>query len=440
MFVKEGDSVMIAGYVRVSTQKQADDGVSIEMQQQMIIRHAKMLELIDNDNGIKFYIDDGFSGSTLERPEMKRLINDIKNKRINILIAYDLSRISRDIFDSNKFLNMSEKYNVIIKCLYDDVSIATATSRFGTNIKILTNQYEREKIVERTNDSLKSIADSGRYPCGGRPTYGYYRGDDKNLYVDEEQAEVVRKVFDMAVRGYNMRDIVDYIRGATKKVKPYENTIMRMLQNVRYKGELEYKGKVYTNLVPAIVDEATFNKANYNFRRTKPDKDSGYLFDGLVVCSKCNSIMRCSHGINHQGKRYYYYICSQCKKQISQLKLEKQFIQLDKHTNSVKVYRDKLMSRRRSLKLKIDKVNERYQIDEIEDDEFYRLAVILDKQLDSLNRRIEGMGSVKFEEWWDIQSKIDYVKSRVDYILFEFSNKEIKNIKYIEYTECEEVD
>ncbi len=429
---------MIAGYVRVSTQRQADEGVSIEMQQQMIIRHAKMLEMIENDHEITFYIDDGYSGSTLERPEMKKLIRDIKSKRVNVVIAYDLSRISRDIFDSNKFLNMSDKYEVVIKCLYDDVNITTATSRFGTNIKILTNQYEREKIIERTNDSLQSIADSGRYPCGGRPTYGYTRGSDKNLYINEEQATVVKRVFDMAVRGYDMSDIIDYIRGATNEVKAYEDTIMRMLKNIRYKGELEFKGKIYNNLVPAIVDEATFRKANYNFRKMKPNKDSNYIFDGRVVCSSCNTILRCYQGNNGQGKKYYYYICNDCKKRISQVKLEKQFIELDKNTNSFKLYRDKLMSRRRNLRVKIGKVNEKYQIDEIEDDEYYRLAVILDKQLEDLNRKIESMGTVKFEEWWDNKRKADYIRARVNYIVFELTKIEIKNIKYNDYVECED--
>lgn len=99
---------------------------------------------------------------------MQRMIDDIKLKKIDILFSYDLSRISRDLFDSNLFLNILKKYGVIFKCLYEDAKIETAGDRFSTNLKILNNQYERERVVERTNDSLQAIADSGRYPIGGK--------------------------------------------------------------------------------------------------------------------------------------------------------------------------------------------------------------------------------------------------------------------------------
>lgn len=89
----------IAGYLRVSTLKQAEDGVSIEMQKRIIINHCEMLEIISDESEIKWYIDDGWSAKSLERPAMRSLIGDIKTRQMDLIIAYDMSRISRDIMD-----------------------------------------------------------------------------------------------------------------------------------------------------------------------------------------------------------------------------------------------------------------------------------------------------------------------------------------------------
>lgn len=77
----------IAGYVRVSTVRQKMDGVSIEMQKEMIIKHAIMMELISKKEEIIFYVDDGWSGKSLERPQIKQLIGKIKKMRLNFYCA-----------------------------------------------------------------------------------------------------------------------------------------------------------------------------------------------------------------------------------------------------------------------------------------------------------------------------------------------------------------
>lgn len=429
--VSKGVGSMIAGYVRVSTQKQVDDGVSIEMQQQLILKHAKMLELVKSGEEIKFYIDDGYSGSSLERPQMKKLINDIKKGRINLLMAYDLSRVSRDMFDSNTFLNMANKYNVVIKCLYDDVSFTTANNRFSTNIKILTNQYEREKIVERTNDSLQSIADSGRYPCGGKATFGYYRGNDKNLHIYEKQAKVVRKIFEMAVEGYVIKDIVVYINTATNDIRAYEDTVTRIIRNTRYKGELNFKGKIYTNLVPAIVDPETFEQANFNFKRWQAKKNKKYVFDGVAICSKCGSIMRCTMGNNHQGKKYFYYTCNHCKKSISQNILEKSFVELDSKGSKLMKIRKSILQKRRDTNKKIARIKDKYFNDVITDDEYYYLATELEKHLLELNERLKLYKNYKYDIKWDIRQKSNYIRKQVREIVIDIDKKVIKGITYI---------
>lgn len=91
----------IAGYLRVSTLRQAEDGVSIEMQKRIIINHCEMLEIISDESEIKWYIDDGWSAKSLERPAMRSLIGDIKTRQMDLIVAYDMSRISRDIIGAS---------------------------------------------------------------------------------------------------------------------------------------------------------------------------------------------------------------------------------------------------------------------------------------------------------------------------------------------------
>ncbi len=324
---------MIAGYVRVSTQRQADEGVSIEMQKNLIAKHAHMIEILGKNDDIVFYVDDGFSGSSLQRPKMVELIDDMKSGKISVLLAYDLSRISRDLFDSNSFMRIARKYGVVIKCIYDDIDIETAANRFSTNIKILTNQYERERVIERTNDSLVSIADSGRYPAGGKPPFGYYRGPDKMVCIDEHDSKIVIKIFEMMRKGYDIKDVVSYLGFETDKLKANKDTVLRLVQNTKYIGIYKFKGKEYDDLIPPIIDKKTFEIVNRSFKKIEVKKDDNYLFDGMVFCEKCGCLTKCSHSINHQGKKYYYYVCYSCKKSVSQSTLEKHLFSVHIHHN-----------------------------------------------------------------------------------------------------------
>ena len=115
---------MIAGYIRVSTLKQAEYGVSIEMQRDIIIKHAMLFEIVKSRKEIVFYVDDGYSAKSLERPAMTKLIADIRKKKIDVLFVYDQARLGRDMWDIKTLLEMFERYGVKLKCLYVYVIMA----------------------------------------------------------------------------------------------------------------------------------------------------------------------------------------------------------------------------------------------------------------------------------------------------------------------------
>lgn len=145
----------IAGYLRVSTLRQAEDGVSIEMQKRIIINHCEMLEIISDESEIKWYIDDGWSAKSLERPAMRSLIGDIKTRQMDLIVAYDMSRVSRDIMDMMSLMKMLDKYGVSLKCLYDNPSFETASERFMTTIK-----WQRTSMNEKEHPSVQEMQSS----------------------------------------------------------------------------------------------------------------------------------------------------------------------------------------------------------------------------------------------------------------------------------------
>ena len=170
-------------YCRVSTMKQARDGIGIDTQKRMIAEHALATNLIKSTDELSFFIDDGFSGGDLCRPKMNELLKEIKKW----------------------------------ECWNDDAKINTASDRFSTNIKLSNNQFERERTIERTNDGLISIVESGRYPCGGKMTFGWYRDEDKNIQLDKKVYNIIRNAFNYVIEEWETSDVRDYLNKSQKK-------------------------------------------------------------------------------------------------------------------------------------------------------------------------------------------------------------------------------
>lgn len=312
----------IFAYIRVSTPKQAEEGVSLEMQKVQIEKYIELTEL-SNLEDVIYLVDGGLSASSLNRPGMLQLLEAMKNEQVQMIIVYDLSRISREIYDTTLFLKLVEKHGIILKCLHDDVKMKSAGDRMSTNIKMVFNQFEREKVIERTNDSLISIVENGRYPCGGKVPYGYLRGKDKQIYINEEEAFYVKKMIEGMANGNSIHTIINQIF-IEKGVSFKQDFVLKVLHNEKYGGTLTYKGKRYFNIVPPIVDDEIRVKAIHNLR-VLSDKDfAGYIFDGILVCSKCNHPLTCYCGRGKLGKKYYYYKCIRCNKTISQINLLEQ--------------------------------------------------------------------------------------------------------------------
>ena len=428
---------IIAGYVRVSTLKQKNDGVSVDMQKEMIIKHALMMELVKEADEIEFFIDDGYSGKSLERPKIKELIEKIKKDEVYAVICYDLSRLSREMFDSNSLLRMFNNHGAALKCIYDQTSIKTASDRFSTNIKILNNQYERERIVERTNDGLLSIAESGRYPCGGIVSFGYFRGEDKNIYIHPADSKIVRRMFKMAKKGYSIDDIritVNAISNSRNII--FDNAhIRRILKNKIYTGLLHYKGKDYTDIVPRIIEDSLFDEAQRVTRRYSKTGE-GYIYNQRLYCKSCGKFFINTHGTSATGQRYNYYKCPECNAIISENKLDTVFAEQEPDASVSKMKAELVNNIEYQLKLlntRIRTIKNKYLKELINDEDYIELLKPINKAMDRLEdkkREIDRV-TINKQRYGDMRSceeKYKYVRNNVDKIIIEPETKKIYKI------------
>lgn len=383
---------MIGAYIRVSTERQKKEGVSLEAQRDQIISYALNFEFVASANDIEFYIDEGKSAKSLERPQMRRMISDIKKRKLSLIFVYDISRISRDIVDYNTFKKMLIKYGVQLKSLYEKVDDdETAGERFTNNVKVSYYQFERERTIERTNDGLRFIAESGRYPCGGRPPYGYKRNKNKELIINEKQAEIVKIIFEMASNNYDAKTIRDHVNSLQKEKVFITYEIKEIVKRKIYIGEKTFKGKLYKNIVPAIITSELYESANKNIYITNRKNQQEYLFDNLVFCSICGSKMTDYHAVSSTGRKYYYYKCSKCNAILPQKFLENYVeginIEKEKKEEALKEINKELYS----LNRRISKIKERYLLGEYTDREYCSLAICIEDRLTELQYKKDGL-------------------------------------------------
>lgn len=425
---------MIAGYIRVSTLKQAEYGVSIEMQKDIIIKHAMLFEIVKSREEIVFYVDDGYSAKSLERPAMTKLIADIRKKKIDVLFVYDQARLGRDMWDIKTLLEMFERYGVKLKCLYDDVSIDTASDRFRTYMGSLHNQYERERICERTNDALKSIAERGGNPLGGKPLIGYARDENKNFVIDKENAPYVRKAFDLAIQHQTLSGIVIYLKEVLPKRKWCSESVRRMLSDKKYIGVLEYKGKSYTDIIPPIISKEVFENAQRFFRHRKRKKNEKYYYEDLIYCS-CGSKMSGKCAIGRSSQYYYYYHCIQCNKDISQLYLNRIVsgeIETEYFFEKIDRALDEMKSAKKGFQKKAARIKEKYLCGEYEEREYLTLMMPLEEKIDEINEWIgeKNNHDVSFSSLKTDPERKEDVQSHINMIEVDVSRGKVKKIVY----------
>jgi DNA invertase Pin-like site-specific DNA recombinase len=198
---KSGGGIMKAiGYIRVSTEDQAREGISLDNQESKIKAYADLngFELVDV---IK---DEGVSGKTMDRPGMNRINAMIETGEIDAVIVYKLDRLSRKTIDILSTLDAWEKKNIAFHSITDKIDTKTAAGKFLLTILSALAQMERDLISERTIDALAHKKKAGEW-CGRVP-FGY-RIEGNRLIEDETAMKAIKKAKRLRSTGKPYRDI-----------------------------------------------------------------------------------------------------------------------------------------------------------------------------------------------------------------------------------------
>lgn len=318
-------------YIRVSTEDQAREGFSLGEQEEKLLQLCNFKDL----EVYKVYKDAGISAKDMEhRPQFQAMLQDMKEGKINYIVAYKLDRITRSVRDLEELISVLEQYNCFLLCDRDDVNTSTANGRFFVRMLTVLSQLEIEIVSERTKFGLNGAIKSGHIP-GQRP-FGYKSADDKTMIIDNATRPYVEKIFDMYLEGKSFQQIANYFKenNIYPKKKWRDTTIQKIIDNKIYMGDYEqYKriGKqenlepiVYMNVVEPIISRTKWEECQRQKERNQRTyiRDRIYTFFQRLKCPDCGRIMKCK-GSGGTKRKYMYYTCEHCHINFNESHVEK---------------------------------------------------------------------------------------------------------------------
>lgn len=245
---EERRHVKAAVYVRVSTEEQAKEGISLKAQEE----RAKAFCIAKGWDVFKIYRDKGFSAGSMKRPAMKELMQDAEAKKYRVVVVYKIDRFSRQLKDLILTLDELRKYAINFSSVTEQIDTTTAMGVAFFQMIGIFAQLERGMVKERVELAFDKKISSGE--ALNRAPMGYIYKKNK-LVVNEEEAEKVREIFSMWLSGVNYKEIA-------KKFSIPVSTLYEIIKNPTYVGKVKYRNSLYRGSHKAIIDEELFNRVN----------------------------------------------------------------------------------------------------------------------------------------------------------------------------------
>lgn len=292
-------------YLRVSTDKQAEEGNGLDSQRRDIMAYAGK-----NDYIIKeWYVDDGYTGTNMNRPALQRLIGDCYSKKIKTIISFKMDRLSRGMVDG---LYIIEKIfipnGVTFKCVHDAVGYDSPMEQAYTQMMAVFAQLDKNTMMLRMRGGMLERVKKGYWMGGGNLPYCYSYNSELGILVPiEERKEQANRAMKLFIDGWSDEKIMRFLN--------YKNeyTVRNILTSVVNIGMIPYKGEVYKGLHEPIFDLETFEMAQRvraSRRTNRVLTDRVNLLTGLCYCGECGCSMRYQKWGN---KGYRIYCCSRSK-------------------------------------------------------------------------------------------------------------------------------
>jgi site-specific DNA recombinase len=273
------------------------------------------------------YDDGGFTGGNMDRPGLKRLMADTEAGKIDCVVVYKVDRLSRSLLDFARMMQVFDERGVSFVSVTQAFNTATSMGRLVLNVLLSFAQFEREIISERTRDKVAATRRKGKW-AGGRPVLGYDLDRERSrLTVNEDEAQQVRAIFALYLKHEGLLAVARELEARGWRNKRHvtragkdcggeefsKTALHRLLTNPTYIGKVKYKDEVHEGEHPAIIDEATWLKAQALLRRNGHAGDerscSGAILKGLLFCGPCGKAMTPSH-TTKGSRRYAYYACT----------------------------------------------------------------------------------------------------------------------------------
>ncbi len=216
------------------------------------------------------YDDGGISGGTLERPGLKRLLGDIEEGLIDVVVVYKIDRLPRSLADFAKLVDIFDRHEMTFVSVTQSFNTTTSMGRLTLNILLSFAQFEREVTAERIRDKIAASRRKGMW-MGGFVPWGYDVRDRK-LIVNEREAAVVRSIFERFVATGSATVLARELRREgvrTQRGSPVDKKLLyRLLSNRVYLGEAVHKGTSYPGEHAAIIDRELWDQVHAILRES----------------------------------------------------------------------------------------------------------------------------------------------------------------------------
>ena len=459
-------------YVRVSTLDQAREGFSVDEQKERLTQYCGFKGYKIH----KIYVDAGISAKNDKRDGYQSIIEDIKNKDANIIVAYKLDRLTRSVYDIEKLMKFVNEYECDIDCMADESNTTTSNGRMVMRIMTSVSQNEIEKCSERTKVGMAGAIKVGHIPVN--TPFGFTR-DGKKLVPDTLTKDIVKRIFNLYLEGKSHQTIANIFNKEEVNGRNtwYDSTIQKILSNELYKGDFVHgkRGKhptYYENVVEPIVSKETWENCQYQKKRNARhfERTATYLYLNKLKCAKCGCFLGGKATTKKNGVKYYYYKCNNCKTNFNEKEIEKAFLDimfeinsqndlmedyytpfLKTKTNSKKNDFDKLL---KDLNNQLDRIKSAYikgilKIEDFENEikeieykkKDYQKKKQDQEQFENLNFTVDDILILQDKQEIDLLTKPEMMFVNIDkWFKLEKEEKQRLIGKYLDYVEIERKD
>ena len=302
-------------YARYSSERQNEQSITGQVDVCTKWAECNDIDIVD------IYHDEALTGKTDRRPEFQRMIADSKNGGFDYVIVYKLDRFARNRNDSAVYKAILKANNVRVMSAMEVITEGPEGILLESLLEGMAEFYSAN-LAQNVVRGMRQKAEQGKY-MGGTVPLGYTIDEEKNYVIDEKTAPAVKLAFKMYAAGETIKDICAALNGAgyrsAKRCVFSYSSLHSILKNRKYIGEYEYFDIVLYDVMPRLIDDATFEKVQQRLEKNKrsPARAKGHVdfyLTGKLFCGKCGANMVGDSGTGSSGVTHYYYSCIEKKR------------------------------------------------------------------------------------------------------------------------------